>query len=198
MGVHSPEQGYQDLHSMISGLSIVSRTLISTWNKEGRLEEESRRRWMAGVGGGGCLIGAGLGWTCQGKPRQTSCSQMCVGPRNWRGLEVGLRFESFRDPKAAPHRSLRHRRSGGVTPSSLPVRSPPPWLSKVFADVMGLRPSHPPRLTNSESFLFLSPILATASDSFHSLRLLRCSFPLRYKWKLEERKCPRIILCFSI
>ena len=32
---------------------------------------------------------------------------------------------------------------------------------------------------------------------FHSLRLLRCSFPLRCKWKLEERKCPRIIWCFS-
>lgn len=172
---------------MISGLSIVSRTLISTWNKEGRLEEESRRRWMAGVGGSECLIGAGLGWTFQGKPRQTSCSQMCVGPRNWRGLEVGLRFESFRAPKAAPHRSLRHRSSGGAIPSSLPV------------GVTGLCRFHgtealpPPTPTNSESFLFLSPILATASDSFHSLRLLRCSFPLRYKWKLEERKCPRII-----
>ena len=70
MGVHSLGQGYRGLHSMISELSIVSWTLISTWNKEGRLEKESRRRWMAGAGRGECLIGGTGAWVGPAKGNQ--------------------------------------------------------------------------------------------------------------------------------
>lgn len=153
--------------------------------------KESRRKWMAGVGRGECLIGGTGAWADLPGETKTDFLQPDVcWTKELERVGGGAVICSFRGPKAAPHQSLRE--SGGR--SFQPPREEPslPDCHRSLQDFMGRKPSRRPP-TNSESFLFLSPILATASDSF-TLSRLRYFISSQVQMGMRGKKeCPRII-----
>lgn len=143
-GAHSPGQGYRDLLSVISGSSLISQTLTSTWNEKGELEKNQRK--VGGRSGQGPVpywSRAGFLVGPSGKLRQTSGSQLCAGRTNWGGLGEGPVTCELWGPQGCPQKVEIQVLVERPLPASLRRASLPPWLSQGLCRLRGREPAAP-------------------------------------------------------
>ena len=89
-----------------------------------------------------------------GKPRQTSCGQMCAGQTNWGGLGEGPVICELWGPQGCPQKVETQVLVERSLPASLRRASLPPWLSRGLCRLHGRDPAtlQPPSTQRATCF----------------------------------------------
>lgn len=150
---------------MISELSTVSWTVISTWNREGSLGKNPEEGgWQERAGVNALLEALGPGSDLPGETKTDFLQPDVCWTKELERVGGGAAICELQGPQGCPQpKSVRVWWSDPFQP---PCEEPnlPGCHRSLQVSWDGGPPSLP--ATNSESFLFLSSILVTASDSF--------------------------------